>query len=322
VTLLASVLFQQQQQVQQQQQQIQAQQAAAALLVSNVANSGNLLAPNIANVVASLNAMGLGTSAAPLGTIDPATTMTPNQVSNAPRSLSTLDTLQAMQYGSTENYGHGINPQSSAHSNLPPRLAQPMNISNMATLPSQRDLDAIPNRIPSFNPFGEIAPTDTLRSTAGSDRRSPSSSRSSFSTDSLPANQSAPELSKLAEDITPSPLPLLPAFLQEVVGETSGSSASSLRGSSSSPSSASTSSMFGGGFFPVDVQNKAHNEMKVGDSFSDRFGSEIISRRDPIGKDSPTSAISSNLLHRRPSQSSIWSLGFGSEIHDTTGRQG
>lgn len=312
VALLASVLLHQQQQVQVQQQQIQAQQQAAAALLASNASGLNGIQMN------SMNTPG---------------------TSHATALTSQRDALNG--YGQTVP----ATRSSTAHTmNLPPRLGGSMDqtlprFSNASTtsLPSMTSLVSTSSFVPNGNTqtraqsnghnSQNLRVATDFEVAPGSGRPSPPSARSSISAGSS-ASLSLPD-----DHATPSPLPLLPSFLQEVVGasdaESQSQSSSSLRGSPSPPSSTSasvSSSSFHRMSFsrssdvvyqpsPKAAAVAGHGETAglrtVGsmDLVSGAGGWKEASHASTgrIGHDYPSE------LGRRPSQSSIWSLGYPPE---------
>lgn len=149
----------------------------------------------------------------------------------------------------------------------------------------------------SLNGLGGRQTTGALQQHQGRGG-SPTSSRSSVSLGhgSVESSSYSQNISlKIpGDEATPSPLPLLPAFLQEVVGDASetSSSRSSIHGSPSPPSSTSTSSSpFGNVRYPG--------------------GGSGNTKRDQSGRNVSASQFQQySSLNRNASQSSIWSLGF------------
>lgn len=169
--------------------------------------------------------------------------------------------------------------------NLPPRMIHPSASDTMLARNFVDPLDR-PTLPPSFQPprMGGNAKWDAFP------RQSPPSSRSSFSLGSDSSfyhNSNEP---------TPSPLPLLPAFLQEVVGDASESSSSSVHESPSPPSPASQSSAYGG-VYPGDPR------------VNDLAGAGMTVRRRDRSSPAGPPPISNN-IQRSSSHSSIWSLGY------------
>jgi hypothetical protein len=146
-----------------------------------------------------------------------------------------------------------------------------------------------------FNGYGR-QPTSGIHT----GRTSPPSSRSSLSLGHCSAGSSSYPHSggqkSSADEPTPSPLPLLPAFLQEVVGDASESSSSrsSLHESPSPPSTASTSS-----------------SAYVNSRYPGGGGRDLVTQSD---RNTSVSQFqqhpNNNGVNRNASQSSIWSLGF------------
>ena len=175
--------------------------------------------------------------------------------------------------------------------NLPPRMIHPSASDGMLSQNFMEPLEkhASNNAFQPFRGGGGAMAFDGFPQRM---RQSPPSSRSSFS---IGSNGSF-----YHNEPTPSPLPLLPAFLQEVVGETSESSSSSVHESPSPPSPASQSSAFG--------------NMYAGDPrVNDLGGGAAMRRAAAERRSSPTAngqpTISTN-IHRTASHSSIWSLGY------------
>ena len=325
VALLASVLLQQQQQVQVQQQQLQAQQhASAALLVSNLGGFNNVQTNGAAT-----NGLGGGASNG----------FGMNSVAHHAAFTSQRDTFGGYN-------GHAATPamRSTPHTmNLPPRLVGSMDplmprFSNASTssLPSMSSsLTPAPSYVTDAHAQSNAQnlqhPHLRLRTefevAPGSGRPSPPSTRSSISAGS------SSSLSLAGGDhTTPSPLPLLPSFLHEVVGaasdaESQSQSSSSLRGSPSPPSSASVSVS---SFHMMPSSRSSEVVYQPSPRTAALAGHGDIARVRTVGsmdlmgggggwkEASPTSNARighgyASELGRRPSQSSIWSLGFPPE---------
>jgi hypothetical protein len=282
--LLASVIYQQQQQVQAQQRQIQSQQARVAAFTSApndpISPSGGLFLPS--NVGPELSSQ------------QQAYTEAPRRGDTMP--LSKMDSMSMQLLA--QKYGYAVPPTSGLGSsnsmgsfgqpahplNLPPRMTQPSAPGDMM---SRGCMDLNRNALGS-----QSIRADGTYHFDGLPQRlrsSPPSSRSSFSIGS------SSSFYKSTHEPTPSPLPLLPAFLQEVVGETSESSSSSVHESPSPPSPSSTSSAF---------ENTYSGDSRLG---------ELVDARLRRGeRSSPASGPPqiSNNIHRTASHSSIWSFGY------------
>ena len=215
--------------------------------------------------------------------------------------LSRLDPVSIQVLA--QRYGYAIPPPSRFHPfnpshpheqplplNLPPRMTQP-SVSN--GLMSRGYLDPLHKPPPFVQPIrgdGVLqfeGPPRALKS-------SPPSSRSSFSHGSNGSSY------KNSNELTPSPLPLLPAFLQEVVGETSESSSSSVHESPSPPSPSSASSTYGNVYAAAELRM---NELVGGG------GEGGLRRRERSSPASGAPPISNN-IHRTASHPSIWPFGY------------
>ncbi|KAG8817652.1 hypothetical protein FRC17_011131, partial [Serendipita sp. 399] len=307
VAILASLLLQQQRQVQVQQQQIQAQQqAAAALLASNAAAAAAAVAANQgtvhhgigSGVSGGMSGSGLPTNRHQLLRADstvlregvsPGRTASDasREVSMAPDNLSRGSDLHqplpinfANRFGQAEAALHRYSPRS----------------------PSGVDSNNLNLHAPPFAPNR----SGFFEATPGSGRPSFASSRSSSSL-AVPPLSTGDGSVKNSEEDTPSPLPLLPAFLQEVVNDTSESShsSSSIRESPSPPSSAS-STFPNFGYMQRNGSGYVH-EVDL-EPFSHGLTSGKGLRRTP-----PVTSGANGVAPYplgRASQSSIWSLGF------------
>ncbi|KAG8853293.1 hypothetical protein FRB91_005184 [Serendipita sp. 411] len=323
VAILASMLLQQQRQVQVQQQQIQAQQQAAAVMLASNAAAAAAATAAAANSNVQ-HGTGPGPAGGALGSALPPTMATQQRPqllradSNPIREGVAAGRIPSLN--AEANRGYPAPPSDISGWNNGIHHPLPLNYANrfgQSEASLHRHSPHSPGRLDSNNLNLYAAPFTPNRSaffeaTPGSGRPSFASSRSSSSL-AVPTSSFGDAPLKNSEEDTPSALPLLPAFLQDVVNDASESShsSSSIRESPSPPSSASST------FAKLTFTQKNANS-HVYDADLEPFTYPLTSGKGSRRSPPVTSGAHGLAPHPsggRESQSSIWSLGYPGDRH-------
>ena len=217
---------------------------------------------------------------------------------------------------------HGLSSQKFASAGLSANIPSRISISNAASSRSGGYLDALNKDAPLFTPLsartGNFSLGSSLQfqgfdSAPGSGKPSPPSSANSRSSFSIPIQ--APQMSSTSrpgshfsvEDKTPSPLPLLPSFMHEMVGGDSSTQPSPSTGTDGWPSRRLTPSTEG---------SEDSHSYRSRSSIASSFGGAGVEY--PLAQQRFSSMSHHRPIVKQPSAPSGWARGDVSFFRDAT----